>query len=164
MRHRVVRLLAATAAAQGERVLLIDAGPADNAAVAKPGLMEVLRGECSLERAVRYEPIGASAPGCGIAIMSPGRYKAVSREAVTFAFAKRMLAQAKQEFDLVIVDGGEMAASVTASALATAVGEVVLVLALNVTRQRAVVAAADRIGAMSRRISALILVDPMTAP
>jgi uncharacterized protein involved in exopolysaccharide biosynthesis/Mrp family chromosome partitioning ATPase len=154
-RVRVSRLLAAAAAMRGERVLLIDANVARNQQSPRPGLLEVLRGECPLD-AVVHASVGIS-----IALMGKGRQQAVFQESIGSAFARRMLAQARQNFDLVVLDGGAAAENLKAAPLVAAVDELVLVAQLTVTPQRNVTATTQAVAIMGRAITAVLLVDPL---
>ena len=72
-RERVTDLLAAAAMRQGERVLLVDANVEKQQQDTGKGLMDVLRGESSLEEAIQFEG------GKDVALMSGGRRKAPPR-------------------------------------------------------------------------------------
>ncbi|WP_173045132.1 exopolysaccharide transport family protein [Bosea sp. ANAM02] len=152
-RERVTDLLAEAAVQQGERVLLIDADLEKEPEEAGPGLMDLLRGESSLEAAIHF---GASKD---VAMMSGGRRKAPPQKGVGRSFATRMLADASRHFDLVVMDGGSLGRNVRIAPLVGMAEEIVLVARLYGTRQNDIVQAMEAARIMGRTITATILVE-----
>lgn len=152
-RERVTDLLAEAAVQQGERVLLIDADLEKEPEEAGPGLMDLLRGESSLESAIHF---GTSKD---VAMMSGGRRKAPPQKGVGRTFAMRMLADASRHFDLVVMDGGSLGRNVRIAPLVGMAEEIVLVARLYGTRQQDIVQAMEAARIMGRSITATILVD-----
>jgi uncharacterized protein involved in exopolysaccharide biosynthesis/Mrp family chromosome partitioning ATPase len=154
-RRQVCRLFAMAATMRGDRVLLVDADVANNKAGATAGLLDVLHGECTLSALVDV------APSTGVAVLGRGRGRPGMPKERDWSVITRMLTEARQHFDLVIVDGGEMAENVWIAPLLTAVGEVLLVGKLASTTQNDVSRTADAATIMGRSISAILLFDPM---
>lgn len=152
-RERVTDLLAEAAVQQGERVLLIDADLEKEPEETGPGLMDLLRGESSLEAAIHF---GASKD---VAMMSGGRRKAPPQKGVGRTFATRMLADASRHFDLVVMDGGSLDRNVRIAPLVGMAEEIVLVARLYGTRQQDIIQAMEAARIMGRSITATILVD-----
>ena len=152
-RERVTDLLAEAAVQQGERVLLIDADLEKEPEETGPGLMDLLRGESSLEAAIHF---GASKD---VAMMSGGRRKAPPQKGVGRSFATRMLADASRHFDLVVMDGGALGRNVRIAPLVGMAEEIVLVARLYGTRQQDIVQAMEAARIMGRSITATILID-----
>lgn len=152
-RERVTDLLAEAAVQQGERVLLIDADLEKEPEETGPGLMDLLRGESSLEAAIHF---GASKD---VAMMSGGRRKAPPQKGVGRTFATRMLADASRHFDLVVMDGGSLGRNVRIAPLVGMAEEIVLVARLYGTRQQDIIQAMEAARIMGRSITATILVD-----
>lgn len=152
-RERVTDLLAEAAVQQGERVLLVDADLEKAPEETGPGLMDLLRGESSLEAAIHF---GASKD---VAMMSGGRRKAPPQKGVGRTFATRMLADASRHFDLVVMDGGALGRNVRIAPLVGMAEEIVLVARLYGTRQQDIVQAMEAARIMGRTITATILVD-----
>jgi len=152
-RERVTDQLAEAAVQQGERVLLIDADLEKAPEDSGPGLMDLLRGESSLEAAIHF---GASKD---VAMMSGGRRKAPPQKNIGRAFATRMLADAGRHFDLVVMDGGALGRNVRIAPLVGMAEEIVLVARLYGTRQQDIVQAMEAARIMGRSITATILVD-----
>lgn len=152
-RERVTDLLAAAAMRQGERVLLVDADIERQRQDAGKGLMDILRGECTLEEAIRFEG------GKDVALMSAGRRKSAPPKALGRSFAMRMLGEASRHFDVVIVDAGALATNVTIAPLVGMAEEIVLVAELYETRLRDIAETIDTARIMGRTVTATILVE-----
>lgn len=153
-RERVTDLLAAAAIRQGERVLLIDANVERGQQDAGRGLMDILRGESSLDEAIQFEG------GKDVALMSGGRRKAPPQKALGRSFAMRMLADASRHFDVVIADAGALTTNVTIAPLVGMAEEIVLVAQLHETRLADVAKAVEAARIMGRAVTATILVEP----
>ena len=154
-RERIARLLAEVAAGFGERVLLVDADLAGNQQSPAAGLLDVLRGErvfdsCAVFRA-RWQG-GFCGEGTPRSTAS-GRGEQV--------FARRMLVDARHQFDFVVVNGGAVVENLKAAPLAAAADEVLMVARLNVTPARELVAATEALSVIGCLVTAVLLVDPM---
>jgi Mrp family chromosome partitioning ATPase len=156
VRREVCGLLAEAATMRGDRVLLVDGDVASGRPETTPGLLDVLHGEHTLSSLVDL------APPTGVAFLGKGRDRrsAIVRNR-SWNGAVRMLTEATQHFDIVIVDGGEVAENLQIAPLLTASDEVLLVGQLARTSQNDVVRAADAATTMGRPISAVLLVDAM---
>ncbi len=153
-RNRAAQLLAAAAALRGERVLLIDANVAHDQETSVAGLLEVLRGERSFESVLHFQA------GARWAIMGKGRQKASFHESAGRSFAKRMLVEARRQFDLVVVNGGAVAENLKAAPLVASVQDLLLVARLTATPERDLAATAQVLNVMGRSVTAVLLVDP----
>lgn len=156
-RSRCARLLALVAADRGERVLLIDGNVVGNRPPSGEGLLEILRGERSLEGMVHVER------GSGVAVMGTGRLRQSASERQERIFAMRMLEEAQGQFDVLIVDGGVIAENSRLVPIAGMVDEVLLVAELKGTPQRDLATAAEAAAVMGHPITAVLLVDQMVA-
>lgn len=152
-RARVAWQLANAAAARGRRVLFIDINAGKDQKDPQPGVLDVLRGEHSLEAVSRY------APGSNVALLGRGRPKAVFQEAQALYFARHMLAEASRSFELVVVDGGALADDLNVSPLVAMADEIVLVARLNATPMRDVAATTQVVSLMGRLPTGAVLVD-----
>lgn len=152
-RDRVAHLLAAVAASLGERVLLVDADLAGNQQSPAAGLMDVLRGERSFESVVYFEATG------DVAFVPKGRRQSTVKSGVEQIFARRMLVEARRQFDLVVINGGAAAENLVAAPLIAAVDEVLMVAELNATPVRDVVAVTQALSIMGCSATAVMLID-----
>lgn len=151
--ERIADLLAVAAADLGERVLLADADLTGNQESAAAGLLDVLRGERSIDSVVHFEATGK------LAYLPKGRRQAAFKGRVGQAFARRMLMEARHRFDLVVVNGGAAAENLMAAPLAAVVDEVLVVGRLDVTPVRDVVAASEALSIMGRSATAALLIN-----
>jgi uncharacterized protein involved in exopolysaccharide biosynthesis/Mrp family chromosome partitioning ATPase len=154
-RLRAALLLTDAAAARGDRVLLVDADVDQKRDNNTAGLLDVLRGECSLLEAVH---LGASTE---IALMPKGRHTATPQKPNGRQFATRMLAEASRQFDVVFFDGGVPTANVKIAPLIATVEQVVVVAQLNRTKQKELDRIVEATSIMGRKVTAAILIDPM---
>ncbi len=154
-RDRIARLLAEVAASLGQRVLMVDADLAGNQQSPAAGLLDVLRGERAFESVLSF------GPGGKVAFVAKGRRQSTSSGRVGQVFARRMLADARHRFDLVVVNGGAAVENPKVAPLAAAADEVLMVAKLNVTPAREVVAATEALSVMGCLVTAVLLVDPM---
>lgn len=152
-RSRVAWQLANAAAARGRRVLFIDINAGKGQKDPQPGVLDVLRGEYSLDAVSRY------APGSSVALLGRGRPAAVFQEAQALYFAHRMLAEANHSFDLVVVDGGALADDLNVLPLVAMADEILLVARLNATPMRDVAATSEAVSIMGRLPTGAMLVD-----
>lgn len=156
IRQEACILFASAATMRGDRVLLVDADVAGGKPDASEGLLDVLHGEKNLSSLVDL-----AAP-TGVAFLGKGRDQrsaALSHRGWTGVM--RMLAEARQHFDLIVIDGGVIAENLQVAPLLNAVDEVLLVAQLAKTTQNEAYRAADAASIMGRPISAVLLVDPM---
>lgn len=154
-RLRAALLLTDASAARGDRVLLVDADVEQKRDNNAAGLLDVLRGDCSLREAVRH---GAST---AIAMMPAGRHAAGPQKQNGRQFATRMLAEASRQFDVVFFDGGVPTANVKIAPLISTVEQVIVVAQLNRTKQKDLDRVVEATGIMGRKVTAVLLVDPM---
>jgi succinoglycan biosynthesis transport protein ExoP len=119
-----------------------------------PGFLVVRRGDYALNALV--EP----APDAGVASLGKGRDQRLPGN-LGWSGVVRLLLEARQHFDLLIVDGGGVAENVQVAPLLTAADEVLLIAQLARTTQGAVSRAADAAIIMGRPVSAVLLVDTM---
>ena len=152
-RERVARLLADVAAGRGERVLMVDADLAGNQESQSAGLLDVLRGERAFDSVLYFEP------GRNAAFLGKGRRQATSSDRGGYVFARRMLVEARHQFDLVVVNGGAAVENLKVAPLAAAADEVLMVVQRNVTRRREVEVAMEALAVMGCRVTAVLLVD-----
>ncbi|TGP66962.1 lipopolysaccharide biosynthesis protein, partial [bacterium M00.F.Ca.ET.227.01.1.1] len=87
------------------------------------------------------------------------RPTAVFQEAQGVFYAQHMLAEARRNFELVIVDGGALIDNLNASPLVAMVDEILLVATLNSTPMRDVTATSQAISVMGRLPTGALLVD-----
>ena len=154
-RVRVARLVADVAARLGERVLMVDADLAGNQESQSAGLLDVLRGERAFDSVLYFEP------GTNAALVAKGRRQAASSDRGGYVFARRMLIEARHQFDLVVVNGGAAVENFKAAPLAAAADEVLMVARRNVTPRREVEAATEALSVMGCCVTAVLLVDSM---
>jgi uncharacterized protein involved in exopolysaccharide biosynthesis/Mrp family chromosome partitioning ATPase len=155
VRREVCNLFASTAAMRGDKVLLVDADVAGGQPGAAAGLLDVLHGEHALSSLVDVAPV------TGVALLGKGRDQ---RSSVLrnqgWSDVMRMLSQARQHFDLVIIDGGVLAENLQIAPLLSVADTALLVGQLGKTTQNDVNRAVDAAMVMGRRISAVVLIDP----
>ncbi len=141
-RTRLCGALAASAAAQGRHVLLVDADFRHrtlSSLVAEPahaGLLDVLNGRESLDRAVVEDR------ETGIMILPLGTGRSAPA-VVSGDNLQQFLAMAGRYFDAILFDAGGLGEDARAAALAGGLGDVVLAAFAGRTRQRDVAAALD---------------------
>lgn len=152
-RGRVCRLIASAAVMRGERALLIDADFTGGQPGAGPGLLDILHGESRLESVVEH---GAS---LGTALVGKGRDHATLPRADAKSWVKRMLSEARGQFDIAIIDGGVPSENLPVALLAEAVDAVLLVAQLSATSESDVAAVADTLAIMGGPVTAVLLVD-----
>jgi polysaccharide biosynthesis transport protein len=151
-RRAVIGLLASVAVARGDRVLMIDADlRADGSAA--DGLLDVLRGEQSLNAVTRVDPkTGARRIGLG------DTRKPV-RDALTASNIERFVAGVKARFELVLVDGGVLTENLRLGPVAAAADRLLLVACTGATRQRDLIDLVDTSEALGRPVSGTLLVN-----
>lgn len=152
-RTRVAALLAAAAASRGYRVLLIDANVARSAGTDEPGLLDVLSGDCTLQRSIKVRY------GDNVAYMGVGRPKTILNEDKGLVLARAMFVEARNMFELVVIDGGDLTENIKAAALVAAVDDLILVAELKATPLHNIVSTAQAATVMGRSLTAALLVD-----
>ena len=149
-------LLASVAVARGDRVLLVDADlRADGGGSA--GLLDVLRGEQSLNAVTQVDPkTGARRIGLG------DTQKPI-RDALVPANIERFLAGVKGRFELVLIDGGVLSENLRLGPIAAAADRLLLVVCNGATRQRDLIDLVDTSQALGRPVSGSLLLDRRSA-
>jgi uncharacterized protein involved in exopolysaccharide biosynthesis len=155
-RRAVIALLASVAVGRGDRVLLIDANLQTGASHAG-GLLDVLRGEQSLNAVTQTDPT------CGARRIGLGDTQKPIRDALQPANVDRFFAGVRARFELVIVDGGVLAENLRLGPLAAAADRLLLVACNGATRQRDLIDLVDTSEALGRPISGSLLLDRRSA-
>ena len=157
-RAKAARLLAEAAAERGDSVLLVEYGAGPEAENHQPGLLEVLQGRSRFCDAIAYGNIGDVAVmrrGGGFADNAPtARHRVAPRTA-----AARFLADAGREFDLVIIDGGDVARNIAIGPLLGVVDHVLMVGEFYVTPQNEAASLAETADIMGGGLTGAILVE-----
>jgi uncharacterized protein involved in exopolysaccharide biosynthesis/Mrp family chromosome partitioning ATPase len=156
-RHDVCQLFAAAARLRGERVLLILADGEDEHEDSGAGLAEVLRGDTALENVV------ARSAASKVATLSTGSELSAVAGDVSWNGARQLLADARSQFDLLVIDGGVLEENLAIAPLLAAADEVIFVGQLGRTSLSDVTGTAETAGILGRSISAIVLVDPVAA-
>ncbi len=155
-RVATVGLLGEAASSQGARVLYIDAdAEQDGGEHEPPGLLDVLRGDCTLAAALQRLD-GTK----DVALLPTGRPHTAQQKMLGRASAARLLADAGNQFDLVVADGGVLSQNVKIAPLIGAVEEIVLVARLYDTPQSDILRVVEAARIMGRSIGGTILLDP----
>jgi Mrp family chromosome partitioning ATPase len=155
-RRAVIALLASVAVARGDRVLLIDADLRTDSA-GTPGLLDVLRGEQSLNAVTQVDAkTGARRIGLG------DTHKPI-RDALVPTNIERFLAGVKGRFELVLVDGGVLSENLRLGPIAAAADRLLLVVCNGATRQRDLIDLVDTSEALGRPVSGSLLLDRRSA-
>ncbi|WP_375464140.1 GumC family protein [uncultured Methylobacterium sp.] len=155
-RKAAIDLLASVAVARGNRVLVVDADMRiDGSTVG--GLLDVLRGEQSLNAVARHDPAtGARRIGLG------DTHKPV-RDAFLRTNVERFLAGVKGRYELVILDGGVLSENLRIGPVAAATDRLLLIVRNGATRQRDLLNLVGTSEALGRPISGSLLVDARAA-
>ena len=155
-RRAVIGLLAAVAVSRGDRVLLVDADlRADGSAAG--GLLDVLRGEQSLNAVTQVDPT------TGVRRIGLGDTHKPMRDALLPANIERFIAGVKGRFELVIVDGGVLSENLRLGPVAAAADRLLLVVCNGATRQRDLIDLVDTSEALGRPVSGSLLLDRRSA-
>lgn len=152
-RAHLVGLMASTAASRGSRVLVIDADFAKTSSSKELGLLDVLRGECAFEAAIRYKY------NSYVAHLGTGRSSAFLEESKALWITQHILIQARRSFELLIIDGGAAKDNLLASPLVAMADEIIVVAELNATPISEVAATAQAVSVMGRSLTGALLVD-----
>jgi hypothetical protein len=152
-RSRVAELIAAVAARNGERVLLIDADVADQKQTAFPGFLDLLRNDCMIDSVMH-----SSGPTNYLRI-DKGRGDSDKRDSPRREIDETQIAEAFRYFDLTVIDAGALTGNYKVGPLVAGADEVLLVAELFVTPQSAVVAEAEVAALMGMQLTSVVLVD-----
>lgn len=157
-RRTITRLLAAVAVTRGERVLVIDADLEAGVPLRdQAGFVEVLNGETSVTFAAIRDPQS------GAMTVPVGDAMRLTREALDRANIERVLAEARGAFELVLIEGGALAANLRVSELALTADRMLVVVREGTTRQRELLDLVEASETFGRRISGAVLVGAGTA-
>jgi succinoglycan biosynthesis transport protein ExoP len=149
-RRAVIKLLASVAVGRGDRVLLVDADlRADGSGAG--GLLDVLRGEQSLNAVTKTDPKS------GIRRIGLGDTQKPIRDALTQANIERFIAGVKGRFELLIIDGGVLTENLRLGPLAAAADRLLLVACNGATRQSDLIDLIGTSEALGRPISGSVL-------
>ena len=149
-RKAVIDLLASVAVARGERVLIVDADMRiDDSSVG--GLLDVLRGEQSLNAVTRLDP------ATGARRMGMGDAQKPVRDAFLRTNVERFLA------GVVILDGGVLSENLRIGPVAAAADRLLLIVRNGATRQRDLLSLVGTSEALGRPVSGSLLLDARAA-
>ena len=148
------RLLAATAANLGLRVLLVDAGHAPAEGGERAGLLDVLRGDCALADSVEADPRAS------IWSLARGRVPVPGDPGGRTLEPSRLFAQARRHFDLIVIDGGVLADNPRVASVIDYVDDVLLLAERGATLQQEVAAAVHAVSVMGGRVDSGLLLEP----
>lgn len=155
-RKAVIDLLASVAVARGERVLIVDADMRiEDSGVG--GLLDVLRGEQSLNAVTRLDP------ATGARRMGMGDAQKPVRDAFLRTNVERFLAGVKGRYELVILDGGVLSENLRIGPVAAATDRLLLIVRNGATRQRDLLNLVGTSEALGRPISGSLLLDARAA-
>jgi Mrp family chromosome partitioning ATPase len=152
-RSRVAELIAAVAARNGERVLLIDADVADEKETAFPGFLDLLRNDCMIESVMH------SSDMTNYLRIDKGRRDSDQRGNPQREINETQIAGAFRYFDLTVIDAGALTDNYRVGPLVADADEVLLVAELFMTLQSAVVAEAEVAALMGTPLTSVVLVD-----
>ena len=156
-RTRVARAIAEAAADRGDSVLFVDCVTAPEGESEQPGLLDLLQGRCSFSDAVTYDGVGdiATMHRGGVAeSLQSNRQRGAPRSS-----AARFLADAGREFDLVVIDAGDITRNTAIGPLLGVVDHVVMVGEFYVTPQSEAAALAETADIMGGGVTGTILVE-----
>jgi capsular exopolysaccharide synthesis family protein len=149
--------LATTFAQQGQRTLLIDADLRRSVldqtfAIARsPGLTDVLVGAEPLDAVVRTTDVP------NLSILPSGHFPPNPSELLGSSQMRGMIEQAKQSFDIVLIDSPPVLAVTDAAVLSTVVDGSIMVIRLGVTAREAVRRAVSQLRVVNGRILGAVL-------
>jgi uncharacterized protein involved in exopolysaccharide biosynthesis/Mrp family chromosome partitioning ATPase len=152
-RSRVAELIAAVAARNGERVLLIDADVADEKETPFPGFLDLLRNDCLIDSVMHSD--GTT----DYLRIDKGRRDSDPRDGPRRETDETQFAGAFRHFDLTVIDAGDLTANYRVGPLVADANEVLLVAELFMTPQSAVVAEAEVAALMGTPLTSVVLVD-----
>jgi uncharacterized protein involved in exopolysaccharide biosynthesis/Mrp family chromosome partitioning ATPase len=152
-RSRVAELIAAVAARNGERVLLIDADVGGENETAFPGFLDLLRHDCMIDSVMH------SSGTSEYLRIDKGRRDSEQRDIPRREIDETQFARAFRYFDLTVIDAGALTDNYKVGPLVADADEVLLVAELFMTPQSAVVAEAEVAALMGRPLTSVVLVD-----
>jgi uncharacterized protein involved in exopolysaccharide biosynthesis len=152
-RSRVAELIAAVAARNGERVLLIDADVAGEKETAFPGFLDLLRHDCMIDSVMH------SSGTSDYLQIDKGRRDSGQRDIPRRDIDETQFARAFRYFDLTIIDAGALTDNYKVGPLVADADEVLLVAELFMTPQSAVVAEAEVAALMGTPLTSVMLID-----
>jgi Mrp family chromosome partitioning ATPase len=152
-RSRVAELIAAVAARNGERVLLIDADVADEKETELPGFLDLLRNDCAINTVMH------SSGTNDYLRIDKGRRDSEQRDSPRRESDETQFAGAFRYFDLTVIDAGALTDNYRVGPLVAGAEEVLLVAELFGTLQSAVVAEAEVAALMGTALTSVVLVD-----
>jgi uncharacterized protein involved in exopolysaccharide biosynthesis/Mrp family chromosome partitioning ATPase len=152
-RSRVAELIAAVAARNGERVLLIDADVGGEKETAFPGFQDLLRHDCMIDSVMH------SSGTSEYLRIDKGRRDSEQRDIPRREIDETQFARAFRYFDLTVIDAGALTDNYKVGPLVADADEVLLVAELFMTPQSAVVAEAEVAALMGRPLTSVVLVD-----
>lgn len=155
-RKAAIDLLASVAVARGERVLVVDADMRIDDTGAG-GLLDVLRGERSLNAVARLDP------ATGARRIGMGDTQKPVRDAFLRANVERFLAGVKGRYHLVILDGGVLSENLRIAPVAAATDRLLLIVRNGATRQRDLLNLVGTSEALGRPVSGSLLLDARAA-
>lgn len=153
-RQRLGLLLLTVAAVRGELVLFMDAGVIEQIHAANVTLEQLLRGDRTVQSITRRD-----ASRC-VALVDNGSRAPSANKERKGDYAAKIMADALNRFDLVVVDGGAIAENPQIASVVAAVDHVVVVARLSSTMQHEIEEATQALAVMRRSASGLLLVDP----
>ncbi|MGZ8468406.1 MAG: polysaccharide biosynthesis tyrosine autokinase [Gemmatirosa sp.] len=152
--------LAISLAESSARVLLVD-GDIRNPQIHKelggpmsPGLVDAVHGDWPMGGMIRSTAIP------GLSILPAGRARSARGELLPGATLRRLLAEATQRFDVVIVDAPPVLPSATASVIGAVCDGVLFVVRAGRTEQAVGRDALDRLRRVGARVVGAVLNDP----
>lgn len=149
--------LAVALAQAGHRVVVMDMDvrrPRVHSILNLPlerGMSEVLRGECSLDEAVKDTPLPK------LNVLTAGRTAFVPAEWMTPAELGPLVRAASSGCDYLIIDAPALLSVADPAVLATVVDSVILVAALRHTERRHLRLAVQSLGEVSARVSGIVV-------
>ena len=151
--------LAITFAQQGQRTLLIDAD-LRRAVLDKtfsvprsPGLTEVIVGEAELENAVNKTEVP------NLFVLGSGQFPPNPSELLGSSAMRKVLAEARDQFDVILFDSPPLLAVTDAAVLSTMVDGTVIVVRMGSTARQAVRRALGQLHAVHGRVLGAVMND-----
>ena len=150
--QRFAEKLAAVAARQGRRALVIDGDAREGAQADPPGLLDILRGDCSVADVARRD---ADVPFARLGKGRPDPEDWAAPEG-TEAFRLRRL---RRSYDLIVIDAGAASENARLAAFAGQTPYTVLLVALG-EPQSALLGEAESAAEASLPLGGLVVIDP----
>ena len=151
-RRALVELLAKAAVERGERVLLVET-EVDGSEPGTAGLLEVLRGEVSLQAATITDP------ATGARCLRIGNGQKPVRDAFDPENVEVFLTYVRQRFDLVIADGGDLSRNLRVGNLVRLADHLLVGARVGQTTQSDIVALRRVAAAMGQAVFGALLID-----